>query len=197
MTTRRLTLERILEATLALGIDVASTSAVARALGVEQPALYRYVRSKAELVDLACAHALADLDGWTPAARAEDAVHGFQAALWERLAAVDGLARVLSGSTTLPTPLQAAAERLVAAVSAAGLSLREAVLVVDGVTHLTVHAQAGAARLDDPAVRAAWTARSDAVAPAVRDAVRELETADQLALVQLQAAYLLAGARAR
>lgn len=194
----RIDTDAIVNAALRLGLDTASTVSVARALGVEQPALYRHVTSKAQMLDLAASAAVARLGGWTPQPDWESSIWSFHDALWECLVEHRGLAGYLLTTSSIPQALQREAERLVQSLAENHLPLRQSVLAVDALVHLSCLAIEGDRRLQDVESAALWGARRDEIAQSdVLDAVRGIEATETRSLAREQFQLMVDGLRAQ
>lgn len=204
----RIGVDSIAAAVIEIGFSAATTGAVAKALGVEQPAIYRHVGSKAEMLDLAAARALdgfAEFDGRDDVADAgpdgtswRDMLLRFQTALWSRLDAVAGLSRYLLSVPLLPVPLLVACEGVVSRLSSAGIAGRTAVLSVDALVHLTCLAHVGSERMRESEASEGWAERMAALAdPGIRSVVVAVAETGPRELAAEQLDILLDGIQTR
>lgn len=130
--------EAILDAVLEIGLDRATTAAVAGRLGVDQSTLYRHVESRDDMLDAAVARAAERVTWPEPAEDWAEYLRDCARALWTLFSTTPGLAERLRGMTAMPEPLARQAYRAVEhLVRSLDLPVREAILVVDTVGDTT------------------------------------------------------------
>ncbi|MFF7293556.1 TetR/AcrR family transcriptional regulator [Microbacterium sp. NPDC008134] len=130
--------EAILDAVLEIGLDRATTSAIAERLGVDQSTLYRHIAGREDMLDAAVGVAAARAvwpepgDDWAQYLR--DCAH----AMWDMFAATPGLAQRVRGMTSMPDAFVFQAYRIVEYLTVRlGFTFREAALIVDTIGDMT------------------------------------------------------------
>lgn len=165
---RRLQIEQILEAALAVGLQHLTMSSVAERLGVGKAVLYGYVGSREELIRLAAAHAARrhrfPVDEGQPW---DEWIIAYSKALFEVLT-MDGelLETWLSGSQSLALEIDTA-EMWLSVLTRRGFSGEAALHLRRAVSHLVIGA--AAARRREMALRAQGNPRPLQARAAVRD----------------------------
>jgi len=136
---------------LEIGLDRATTSAVAERLGVDQSTLYRHIASREDMLDSAVGVAAARTawpepgDDWAQYLR--DCAH----AMWTMFSSTPGLAERLRGMASPPELLAAHVYDAVAYLHRRlEIPVREAALIVDTVGDLTTDSYLTVASLDRP-----------------------------------------------
>lgn len=134
---------------LELGLDRATTSAVAHRLGVDQSTLYRYIANREEMLDAAVEVAVDRAvwpepgDDWAQYLR--ECAH----TMWTMFSSTPGLAQRLRGAMSAPESLASQAYRVVEYLHRRlGIPVREAALVVDTIGDMTADSYLTVAALD-------------------------------------------------
>jgi AcrR family transcriptional regulator len=141
--------DAILGAALEIGLDRATTSAVAARLGVDQSTLYRHVASRDDMLDAAVDIAASRAVWPDPGEDWAEYLRECARTLWEMFSSVPGLAQRLRGATSAPESLAAQAYRAVSYLHRRlGISVREAALIVDTIGDMTADSYLTVAALD-------------------------------------------------
>lgn len=173
--------ELVLDTVLRIGFEKATVSEVARALEVDQSALYRHVTSRDLMLRDAAERAFERYRWPTEGAQWRAYLEEFADSLWDFLSSVPGLGLYLASTRHVPKAMTATALGVTARLCSFGFAPRDAMLVVDSVADMitqslimqrTLDAPAGAR----PASGADDSLRARAIA-AVQAAVPELEDA--------------------
>lgn len=123
---------------LEIGLDRATTSAVAERLGVDQSTLYRHVSSREDMLDGAVAVAAARAVWPDPGDDWAQYLRDCAQAMWTMFAATPGLAQRVRAMTSMPDAFVVQAYRIVEHLTAhLGFSFREAALIVDTIGDMT------------------------------------------------------------
>ncbi len=123
---------------LELGLDGATTSAVAQRLGVDQSTLYRHVASRDDMLDAAVAVAVERAEWPEPGDDWARYLRSCAETMWDMFSATPGLARRIRAMRTVPPALVLQSYRIVDHLTRAlGFSLREAALIVDTIGDMT------------------------------------------------------------
>lgn len=141
--------EAILDAVLAIGLDRATTSAVAERLGVDQSTLYRHIANREEMLDAAVEVAAARVSWPEPGEDWEEYLRDCAQAMWAVFSTTPGIVQRLRSMTSMPEAFvvhgHAAVGYLARRLS---LSLREAVLIIDTIGDMTADSYATIELLD-------------------------------------------------
>ncbi|WP_449408987.1 TetR/AcrR family transcriptional regulator [Microbacterium maritypicum] len=128
----------ILDAVLEIGLDRATTSAVAERLGVDQSTLYRHISSREEMLDAAVGVAAARAVWPDPGEDWAQYLRDCAQAMWTMFVSTPGLAQRVRGMTSMPEAFVFQAYRIVEHLTVAlGFSFREAALIVDTIGDMT------------------------------------------------------------
>lgn len=130
--------EAILDTVLEIGLDAATTTAVAARLGVDQSTLYRHVASVDDMLDGAAAVAIGRGDWPEPHDDWADYLRESAKAMWEIFQANPGLAQRLRLMSTVPAELVTQSYAVVQYLTThLGFTLRESALIVDTIGDMT------------------------------------------------------------
>ncbi|WP_336632675.1 MULTISPECIES: TetR/AcrR family transcriptional regulator [unclassified Microbacterium] len=141
----------ILDAVLEIGLDRATTSAVAERLGVDQSTLYRHISSREEMLDAAVGVAASRAVWPDPGEDWAQYLRDCAQAMWTMFASTPGLAQRVRGMTSMPEAFVLQAYRVVEHLTVAlGFSLREAALIVDTIGDMTADSYLTIELLDRP-----------------------------------------------
>lgn len=130
--------EAILDAALEIGLDAATTTAVAAHLGVDQSTLYRHIGSVEDMLDGAAAVAITRGDWPEPGDDWAEYLRACAKTMWAMFRANPGLAQRLRLMSTVPAELVTQSYVVVQYLTARlGIGLREAALIVDTIGDMT------------------------------------------------------------
>ena len=130
--------DAILDAVLEIGLDVATTTAVAARLGVDQSTLYRHIGGVEDMLDGAAAVAITRGDWPEPGDDWAEYLRDCAQAMWAMFRANPGLAQRLRSMSTVPPELVAQSYVVVRHLrERIGFDLREAALIVDTIGDMT------------------------------------------------------------
>ncbi|MFF3027170.1 TetR/AcrR family transcriptional regulator [Microbacterium sp. NPDC057944] len=130
--------EAIIDAALELGLDRATTSAVAQRLGVDQSTLYRHIDSREDMLDAAVAVAVGRAEWPDPGADWALYLRACAETMWSMFSTTPGLAQRIRAMRTVPPSLVEQSFRVVDHLTRTlGFSLREAALIVDTIGDMT------------------------------------------------------------
>ncbi|NGO71090.1 TetR/AcrR family transcriptional regulator [Streptomyces boncukensis] len=145
-----LTHARIAAAVAEVGFDRATTTNVARHLGVDQSSLYRHIGSREEMVRQAAELVIAAVE-WPDADDWRGYLGGLADALWELFEAYPGLAEELQLMHRLPDASYRMLVTVAHRLRSLGFPLRTAVLLVDTVSDTMADAFLGPPPRNAPA----------------------------------------------
>lgn len=147
--------EAIVDAVLELGLDRATTVAVADQLGVDQSTLYGHIRDRNDMLDAAADAAIARTAWPAPAAHWRVHLLAFAQTMWEMFERNPGLAVHLRSMSSIPPALAGASVELGRyLMQAMDCDLRFAALVIDTLGDMIADSSIIAASLDAPAPHA-------------------------------------------
>ncbi|WP_028707689.1 TetR/AcrR family transcriptional regulator [Propionicicella superfundia] len=133
----RISRERVEQAVIAVGFDAATTTSVARHLGVEQSSLYRHIGSREQMVLGAVERVFAACDWDPPATDWQAYLRAVAATIWRVLRENRGLAATLYELEQVTESARAVMTRGVARLVGYGWQVPEAVLVLDSISDMT------------------------------------------------------------
>ncbi|WP_448232926.1 TetR/AcrR family transcriptional regulator [Microbacterium lacticum] len=132
-----ITAEAIAQAVIDVGFDKATTTTVARRLGIAQSSLYRHIDSKNALIIGAINRVLSAGDFDPDAANWREYLTRLATALWETLRSHPGLSQRLYELDTIPGQSQRIMFNGVTRLVGFGWSVPDAVLVLDSIADMT------------------------------------------------------------
>lgn len=174
--------ELVLDTVLSIGFDTVTVSEVARALGVDQSALYRYVANRDAMLRDASERAFERYVWPTEATQWRAYLEEFADSLWDFLNSVPGLGLYLASARHVPKAMSITALGVTARLCSFGFAPRDAMVVVDSIADMVTQSLIMQRTLDSPAGDSATDAFEDslrtralasiqAAAPAMEDPI--------------------------
>lgn len=133
----RISREQVERAVIAVGFDAATTTNVAKHLGVEQSSLYRHIGSREQMILGAAERVFAAYDWDPPATDWQSYLRALAATIWRVLRENRGLAATLYEFEQVTDSARAVMTRGVARLVSYGWELPEAILVLDSISDMT------------------------------------------------------------
>lgn len=155
----RITRRSVAEAVIAVGLDKATLTEVARHLGVDHSSLYRHTSGRADMLLAAADLAIGSLDWETDTDDWRAYLEGAAEAIWGMFDRHPGLANVLRQLEATPPAGLRAFCRACRRLEALGFTVDQAVLVFDSVLDLTIDASCYYERLRAPSKRGRTVAK--------------------------------------
>ncbi len=142
--------EEIVQAVLDIGLDAATTSAVAERVGVDQSTLYRHIDSREDMLDAAVALAVSRTRWPEPGDDWAEYLRACARVMWGMFESTPGLAQRMRSMTTIPEELVRQSYRIVERLMTLDFTLREAALIVDTIGDMTADSFLTVELLDRP-----------------------------------------------